>query len=141
MNIGSELSFEYQVTPAIKLLSAAGFGQFTYHNNPQLYLQSESFTDENSNFGTAYLKNYRVSGTPQRAYSVGFEYRDPNFWWFQASANLLSNNYLDISPLLRTNNFYSDADGIPFIDDETGVEVTQEQVDSLLIQEDRKSVV
>ncbi|WP_372794092.1 TonB-dependent receptor domain-containing protein [Lutibacter sp.] len=134
-NIGAELSFEYQVTSTIKLLGAGGFGQFTYDNNPQLYLQSESFTDEDSNFGIAYLKDYRISGTPQRAYSLGFEYRDPNFWWFQASANFLSNNYLDISPLLRTDNFYTDTDGVPFVDDETGVEVTQEQVNSLLTQE------
>ncbi|MFK5957272.1 MAG: TonB-dependent receptor, partial [Lutibacter sp.] len=134
-NIGAELSFEYQATPTIKLLAVAGVGQFTYDNNPQLYLQSESFTDENSNFGTAYLKNYHISGTPQRAYSLGVEYRDPNFWWFQVNTNLLSNNYLDISPLLRTNNFYLDADGIPFIDDETGVEVTQKQVNSFLTQE------
>jgi len=134
-NIGTELSVEYQATPAIKLLGAVGFGQFTYNNNPQLYLQSESFTDENSDFGTAYLKGYHLSGTPQRAYSLGFEYRDPNFWWFQVNTNLVSNNYVDISPLLRTDNFYTDADGVPFIDDETGVEVTQEQVNSLLIQE------
>lgn len=134
-NIGAELSIEYQITSTIKLLGAGGFGQFTYDNNPKLYLQSESFTDGNSDFGTAYLKDYRISGTPQRAYSLGFEYRDPNFWWFQASANFLSNNYLDISPLLRTDNFYTDTDGVPFVDDETGVEVTQEQVNSLLIQE------
>ena len=81
------------------------------------------------------MKNYRVSGTPQRAYSLGFEYRDPNYWWFQTNANLLSNNYLDISPLLRTDNFYIDADGVPFVDDETGVEVTQNLVDTLLKQE------
>ncbi len=134
-NIGAELSFDYQVTSTIKLLGAGGFGQFTYDNNPQLYLQSESFTDEDSDFGIAYLKDYRISGTPQRAYSLGFEYRDPNFWWFQASANFLSNNYLDISPLLRTDNFYTDSDGVPFVDDETGVEASQEQVNSLLIQE------
>jgi len=134
-NIGTELSFEYQVTPEIKLLLAGSFGQYTYDNNPKLYIQSESFTDEDSNFGTSYLKNYRISGTPQRAYSLGFEYRDPNFWWFQANANFLSNNYLDISPLLRTNNFYTDSDGIPFVDEETGVQVTQEQVNSLLNQE------
>ncbi|NQV78445.1 MAG: TonB-dependent receptor [Lutibacter sp.] len=134
-NIGAELSFEYQVTSTIKFLGVGGFGQFTYDNNPQLYLQSESITDENSDFGVAYLKDYRVSGTPQRAYSLGFEYRDPNFWWFQASANFLSNNYLDISPLLRTDNFFTDSDGVPFLDDETGVEVTQEQVNSLLTQE------
>ena len=134
-NIGAELSIEYQITPTIKLLGAGGFGQFTYDNNPQLYLQSESFIDENSDFGTAYLKDYRISGTPQRAYSLGFEYRDPNFWWFQVSTNFLSNNYLDISPLLRTDNFYTDSDGVPFVDDETGVEVTQNQINSFLTQE------
>ena len=134
-HMGVELSTEYQATSSIKLIAAGSFGQFTYDNNPQLYLQSESFTDENSNFGISYLKNYRVSGTPQRAYSLGFEYRDPNYWWFQTNANLLSNNYLDISPLLRTDNFYIDADGVPFVDDETGVEVTQNLVDTLLKQE------
>ncbi|WP_456378936.1 carboxypeptidase-like regulatory domain-containing protein [Lutibacter sp.] len=134
-NIGLEVSAAYQITPSIKLLGAGGFGQFTYDNNPQLYIQSESFTDENSDFGTAYLKNYHTSGTHQRGYSLGFEYRDPNFWWFQANANLLTNNYLDISPLLRTDNFYIDADGVPFVDNETGVEVTQEQVNVLLKQE------
>ena len=134
-NLGVELSLEYKPTATIKLYAAGSFGQFTYNNNPQLYLQSESFYDENSNFGTAYLKNYRVSGTPQRAYALGFEYSDPSYWWFQINGSLLSNNYLDISPLLRTNNFYLDADGTPFLDDETGVEVTQQQVNELLKQE------
>jgi hypothetical protein len=134
-HMGVELSAEYQLTTAIKLIGAGSFGQFTYDNNPQLYLQSESFIDENSDFGTAFLKDYRISGTPQRAYSFGFEYRDPEFWWFQTNANYLTNNYVDISPLLRTNNFYLDADGIPFLDDKTGVEITQEEVNILLKQE------
>ncbi len=94
--------------------------------------ESESFLDENSDFGTTNLKNYRISGTPQRAYSLGFEYQDPKYWWFQANANFLSNTYLDISPLLRTENFYLDNDGVPFVDDETGVQVTQKQVLDLL---------
>ncbi|MBE0424404.1 MAG: carboxypeptidase-like regulatory domain-containing protein, partial [Lutibacter sp.] len=134
-NMGAELSFEYQVLPTVKLLAAGSVGQFTYSNNPQLYLISESFTDLNSNFGTAYLKNYHISGTPQRAYSFTFEYRDPAYWFFQINANYLTNNYLDISPLLRTNNFYLDSDGVPFLDDETGLQVTQKQVDHLLKQE------
>ncbi|OGS73658.1 MAG: hypothetical protein A3F91_14690 [Flavobacteria bacterium RIFCSPLOWO2_12_FULL_35_11] len=134
-NMGAELSFEYQVLPTVKLLAAGSAGQFTYSNNPQLYLISESFSDLNSNFGTAYLKNYHISGTPQRAYSFTFEYRDPAYWFFQINANYLTNNYLDISPLLRTNNFYLDSDSVPFLDDETGLQVTQEQVDHLLKQE------
>ena len=135
INMGTEVSFEYQVLPTVKLLAAGSVGQFTYSNNPQLYLISESFSELNSNFGTAYLKNYHLSGTPQRAYSFTFEYRDPAYWFFQINANYLSDNYLDISPLLRTNNFYLDSDGVPFLDDETGVQVTQEQVDYLLKQE------
>lgn len=134
-NIGIELSAEYQLTPSVKLIAVGTVGQYTYNNNPQLYLQSESFTNENSDFGISYLKDYRISGTPQRAFSLGFEYRDPKYWWFQTNANLLANNYLDISPLLRTDNFYLDADGVPFVDNETGVEVNQQQVDALLMQE------
>jgi hypothetical protein len=139
-HIGVEFSTEYQLTTTIKLIGAGSFGQFTYGNNPQLYVQSDSFVAESSEFGVAYLKDYRISGTPQRAYSVGFEYRDPEYWWFQANTNYLTNNYVDISPLLRTDNFYLDADGIPFIDDETGVEVTQEQVNQLLAQEKFENV-
>ena len=135
LNIGAELSLEYQVTATIKLLGSGSFGQYTYNNNPHLYIQSESLINEDSDFGTAYLKDYRVSGTPQRAYSLAFEYRDPAYWWFQVNGSFLTNNYLDISPLLRTDNFYIDADGVPYLDDETGLQVTQEQVDDLLIQE------
>jgi hypothetical protein len=134
-HIGAELSAEYQATSTIKLLGAGAWGQFTYNNNPQLYLLSETFIDENSDFGQAYLKNYKVSGTPQQAYSLGFEYRDPDFWWFQINTNYLANNYLDVSPLLRTANFFTDADGVPFVDAETGEFITQEQVADLLQQE------
>jgi hypothetical protein len=135
LHLGAELSLAYQLTPAIKLLAVGSFGQYTYNNNPQLYLQSESLTNEKSDFGIAYLKNYKISGTPQKAYALGFEYRDPAYWWFQLNGSFLSENYLDISPLLRTDNFYKDADGIPFLDDETGLPVTQQQVANLLKQE------
>lgn len=129
LHFGGEFGIEVQVVPTVKLLGAAAVGQYTYNNNPHLYIQSETFTELRSDFGTSYIKNYKLSGTPQRAYSFGFEYRDPKFWWFSANANLLSHNYLDISPLLRTNNFYLDKDGLPF------AEATQTAVDQLLKQE------
>ncbi|MDP2089199.1 MAG: TonB-dependent receptor [Flavobacteriaceae bacterium] len=129
LNFGLEFGIEVQVVPTVKLIGAAAVGQYTYNNNPQLYIQSDVFTDVESDFGNAYIKDYKLSGTPQRAYSFGFEYRDPKFWWFSANANLLSHNYLDISPLLRTDNFYLRSDGLPFPD------ATQEEVDKLLKQE------
>ncbi len=114
-NIGAELGIEAQVTPTIKLKGAAAYGQSTYDNNPNLYLTSDDFAGPQF-YGESALKNYKVAGGPQQAYQIGFEYRDPNFWWFGATANYFNNAYVDVSPLARTKNFYMDNDGMPFND-------------------------
>ncbi|MCF6279498.1 MAG: TonB-dependent receptor [Flavobacteriaceae bacterium] len=115
-NIGLELGIEYQITPTIKLKTAAALGNYIYDNNPSLYLASDDF-DDNIGFGESALKNYRVAGGPQTAVSVGFEYRDPNFWWFGATTNYFSNAYVDVAPITRTSNFSSDpTDGQIFND-------------------------
>lgn len=114
-NIGGELGIEAQVTTTIKLKGAAAFGQSTYNNNPELYITSDDFVDPQV-YGKSYLKDYKVAGGPQQAYQIGFEYRDPNFWWFGATANYFSNAYIDVSPLARTKNFYMDNDGMPYSD-------------------------
>lgn len=59
-------------------------------------------------YGTSYIKNYRTPGSPQQAYSIGIEYRDPKYWWIGANANFLTDLYLDISPIMRTNNFFAE---------------------------------
>ena len=41
-HIGAELGIEAQVTPTIKLKGAASVGQYTYDNNPFVYLTSTS---------------------------------------------------------------------------------------------------
>ena len=117
-NIGVELGIEAQVTTTIKLKGATSVGEYIYDNNPDLYLTSANFTSPagSISYGQANLKNYKVAGGPQRAYSIGFEYRDPDYWWFGATSNFFTNTYLDINTLTRTSNFYLDADGLPFND-------------------------
>tara|TARA_B100001059_G_C17839189_1_gene590686 strand:- start:6118 stop:8874 length:2757 start_codon:yes stop_codon:yes gene_type:complete len=112
-HMGIEFGMEAQVTPTIKLTGVASIGQFTYDNNPNLVLTSSDFV-EGLNFGESNLKDYRIAAGPQQAASVGFEYRDPNYWWFGTTANFFSNTYVDVSPLTRTQNFYLDTDGLPF---------------------------
>ncbi|NMH87465.1 TonB-dependent receptor [Flavivirga sp. Y03] len=112
--LGVELGFEAQVTPTIKLKGATALGQYSYTNNPDLYLSSDRF--ENIYLGTSKLKGYKLAVGPHRAYSIGFEYRDPDYWWFGATANFFDETYVDINPLTRTNNFFTDVDGLPFID-------------------------
>ncbi|MGC1632204.1 MAG: TonB-dependent receptor [Gelidibacter sp.] len=136
-HFGTEFGMEAQLTSTIKLKGVAALGQYTYANNPNLYLTSSSFTNAKGlDFGQANLKNNKLAGGPQTAYSLGFEYRDPDYWWFGATANFFDNTYVDISPLIRTRNFYTDADGLPFNDYEPELAkqlLKQEKFDDYLV--------
>lgn len=113
---GIEFGVESKLSSTVKLSGGVALGEYVYTNNPNLYLTSDDITGI-ANYGTAYIENYKVPGTPQRGYSLGLEYRDPNYWWVSANGNYLSNNYIDISPIIRTERFYvnpEDPDGFPF---------------------------
>ena len=136
LHIGGELGLEYQLTQTIKATAAVAYGQFTYTSNPNVSLNRDENAVNNLptivNLGTSELKNYRIPGAPQQAYSLGLEYRDPKFWWIGANVNHLADNYIDVSPLMRTNNFYrnpTDINGFPF------TEATIERGRELLRQE------
>ncbi|WP_434037394.1 carboxypeptidase regulatory-like domain-containing protein [Formosa sp. 4Alg 33] len=118
LHYGLELGIEAKLTSSFKLKAVASSGQYTYNNNPNLYLTSSSFVTQDGaiEFGESNLKNYKVAGGPQSAFSFGFEYSDPDYWWFGATANYLMRTYVDVSPLTRTSNFYLDDDGLPFND-------------------------
>ena len=110
---GVEFGVEAQIIPTIKLKGAASIGQYTYDNNPYLYLGADNNTVA---VGPSNLENYKIAGGPQRAYSLGFEYRDPDYWFIGVTSNFFTNTYLDVSPLTRTQNFYLAQDGLPFND-------------------------
>lgn len=129
-HFGTELGIEYQITPTLKATVVAAAGQYTYNNNPNTYYTSDELPLGEATPEKAYLKNYKLSGTPQKAFSLGLEYRDPNYWWVGANVNYLAGTYVNISPGLRTDKFYIDPDtNQPF----SGI--TQNDVDKLLQQE------
>ena len=136
-NIGFELGMEYQITSTIKLTLNGAYGEYTYNNNPNVSLNNDNLasptnTNPVTDFGSAKLKGYRLAGGPQTAASFGIEYRDPKFWWIGANVNYLADNYLDVSSLLRTDNFFrnpQDLEGLPF------PEATNERATELLKQE------
>ena len=119
-NFGVELGLEYQITSTIKATAAASYGQYLYGNNPNLKINDDAQatltnTQPVVDFGKAYLKNYRLAGMPQTAASLGLEYRDPHFWWIGANINYLADSYLDVSNILRTDNFViNSVDGLGF---------------------------
>ncbi len=118
--VGGELGIAYHITPTIKLKAVVAMGNYIYNNDPDLTLTSTSpaFTDFQGirSFGKSSLQGYHLAAGPQNAAQLGFEYRDPNFWWFGATTNYFSNAYINVSPFARTTNFYQDFDGLPFND-------------------------
>ncbi|MDT0555440.1 TonB-dependent receptor [Patiriisocius hiemis] len=147
-SVGVELGIEAQLTPTFKVKGAASVGQNVYTNNPNLYLSGDDFDDVNTpnvlegndlfNRGVrkVNLENYHVSGGPERAYQIGFEYRDPDFWWVGATTNYFSNAYVDVSNLRRTSDFYTDIDGQPFNDYDPEIArelLQQEQLDDYFL--------
>ena len=131
--LGVEFGVEAQIIPTVKLKGAASIGQYTYANNPFLYLGADNSTVA---VGSSNLENYKIAGGPQRAYSVGFEYRDPDYWFIGVTSNFFTNTYLDVSPLTRTQNFYLAQDGLPFNDYDINIArdlLKQERFDDYMV--------
>ncbi|WP_346983819.1 carboxypeptidase-like regulatory domain-containing protein [Chryseobacterium sp. POE27] len=104
-NMGVELGIDVKVLPALSLQGAASWGDFRYTNNPEVYISSDVMAAPYSDLGTAYIKNFKVGGTAQKAFCAGFSYNSPKYWRFGASWNYLDDNNLDPSAILRTDEF------------------------------------
>ncbi|OXA84072.1 carboxypeptidase-like regulatory domain-containing protein [Flavobacterium hercynium] len=134
-NAGLELSFEYQLTSTLKATFAAAYGNYNYSSDPNVSITNDANAargDAKStfDFGKSYLRNYKQPGMPQQAYSSGLEYRDPKYWWLAANINYLTDNYIDVSPIARTEQFYRNpVSGLIF------PEATEQRAAALLKQE------
>ncbi|WP_310378701.1 carboxypeptidase-like regulatory domain-containing protein [Flavobacterium sp.] len=126
-NKGIEAGLEYQITSTIKLTGVAAYGEYKLTNNPNVSITNDASATV-TDYGKTKLAGLRQSGMPQQAYSVGIEYRDPKFWWIGANANYLADNFLDVSSILRTDNFYTSTDN-------AGLTIDQDLADSYLKQE------
>lgn len=136
-NLGVELGLEAQITSTIKLKAAASGGQYIFTNNPNLYLTSDDFQQElRFGDGTTRLKNLHIASGPEIAYQLGFEYRDPEYWWVGSTFNFFSNAYVDVSSLRRSSNFRLDYDGQPIVGFDPALAkrlLEQEQFDNYML--------
>jgi hypothetical protein len=134
-NIGVELSFEYQISAALKAIACLAYGNYIYSSNPNVSITNDANvakenTQSTFDFGRSRLKDYKQSGMPQQACAVGLEYRAPKFWWLGVTLNYLAENYIDVAPIARTDRFYINAKNGLFFP-----EATKERALRLLKQE------
>jgi len=130
---GIEFGIEGQLLQSFTLKAAAALGQYTYANDPQVYLTSDDFVY--LDYGTAKMKHLRLASGPQEAYSLGVAFRE-NFWWVGITGNYFDKTFLDVSPINRTKNFLLDRDGLPFLDYDPAqarMLLRQEQFDAYVV--------
>lgn len=98
---GGEFGFEAGLVKNISINGAASVGRYYYNSrqNATITLDNTAETLDNQ---LIYSENFRVAGTPQNAYSLGFSYRSPKFWFLSLTANYFDQMWLDFNPVRRT---------------------------------------
>ena len=129
-NRGIELGLDYQISATIRLTAVAAYGNFNITNNPMASLHDDAklLATTLSIPQDSKLKGYKQAGSPQQAYAAGIEYRDPKFWWIGANANYMTENYIAISVIKRTDNYYTSLAN-------NGLTIDKEKAESYLKQE------
>ncbi|MFS4454598.1 carboxypeptidase-like regulatory domain-containing protein [Maribacter sp. 2304DJ31-5] len=118
LHMGVEFGMEYELSASVKLSGVAAIGKYLYASNPLVTINFDTAgVDEelidvsgSKDLGPASIKDYKLAQGPQKAFSIGMEYRDPKYWWVGMTANYLANNYAHISTITRTNSFLLDPD-------------------------------
>ncbi|MFC4220863.1 carboxypeptidase-like regulatory domain-containing protein [Flagellimonas marina] len=135
---GIEFGLEYEASSNVKITAVGNFGHYVYASDPYVQInfdtagaEEELIAQEGTiDLGIAELKDLKLAQGPQTALALGVEYRAPKYWWVGATANYLTNNYINISTITRTPSFLLDPDtGEPFPD------ATDENVEALLKQQ------
>lgn len=101
IHMGLEFGVEAKVYKGLSLTGAAAIGEYTFNTR-----QSATVTADNSSAVldkdvVVYSKDFYVP-TAQQAYTIGFDYRSPKFWFLNVNFNYFDKMYLNYNPIRRT---------------------------------------
>lgn len=106
---GAELGTEIKLSSTISFNAAASLGRYYYDSRQHAIVTVDNSSQILAN-QTIYLKDYRIPSTPQNAYSAGFFYRSPKYWYVSLNGNYFNNMWLSPNPLRRTIDATLDID-------------------------------
>ena len=126
VNYGLEWGAEYKVMPGVTLNGAVGISR-SYFNSRQFATTTIDNVDSVVSRDTVYSKNYRVGSTPQEVFTLGINYRSPQYWWVGISCNYFDELWADMSPIRRE---YRTSTGAPYHSQQWQDIINQEQLPS-----------
>lgn len=100
---GAEIGVEYKLTQTLTVNASAHLSRYLYTSRQNALVTSDN-VDTIIGRATIYSDGYRVPSTPQEAYSVGFSYRSPKYWFVNLTASYFDNSWLSFNPVRRTTD-------------------------------------
>lgn len=100
-HMGLELAAEVEVISRLRLSAVAAIGEYQYTNRPTAFAYIDNRA-EPLPAKTVYIKNFNVSGTPQKAYTFGIHYSGKDFWFANLNFNYFEDVWIDFYPERRT---------------------------------------
>jgi hypothetical protein len=99
---GTEIGAEFLVYRGLTITAAAAIGRYRFNTRQDATVTADNTATVLSK-DVIYSNNFMVP-TPQEAYSVGFNYRSPKFWYLNVNFNYFDQMWLDFNPLRRTTD-------------------------------------
>lgn len=103
-HLGGELALQAKISPSLSATAVATWMQVFYNSRPQGTLYRDNDTTSLTGKTISYLKNYYVAVGPQSAYTLGLNYRSPQYWYANVNFNFLDRNYVEVNPSRLTED-------------------------------------
>lgn len=100
-HIGYEFGMEARINNQVSILAAATDGQHLFNTRQYAIITADNTATEIDR-AIIYAKNYPSINSPQRAYSLSFNYRTKNKWFTSVSGSLFDNQWIGWNPIRRT---------------------------------------
>ena len=94
---GIEAALEVALGSGFSSYAVVSAGQHFYTSRPSARITQDSKDSVLAYNETIYLDNVRLSSGPQKAYSLGLNYRSPRFWFVNMSINAFDGIYYEAS--------------------------------------------
>ena len=101
VHTGVEFGAEAKIYRGLSLNAAAAVGKYFYNTRQLATVTADNSSQLLSVNDVVYSKNFYVP-TPQNAYTIGLDYRSPQFWFINVNFNFFDKMYLDFNPVRRT---------------------------------------
>lgn len=103
-NLGAEVALQAKLSPTMSATAVAVWTQVFYTSRPTVSIFRDNDTITTPSSSIAYLENYYAVSGPQSAYTIGFNYRSPQYWWLNVNFSYFDRNYLQVNPTRLTED-------------------------------------